>query len=89
MQQKVKIERLSFADGIISDSSAVATPEGVVLRACNFDIQPNGAAHLRPPLRRESSSLPLFSGAATGEQYAMVWDSPDGDTTKQFVIAQV
>lgn len=89
MQPKVKIERLSFADGIISDSSQVATPEGVVLRACNFDVQSNGAAHLRPPLRRESSSLPLFAGAATGQQYATVWDSPDGDTTKQFVIVQV
>ena len=85
--QKPKIERLSFADGIISDASAVATPEGVVLRSCNFDLQPNGAAHLRPPLRREGSNK-LYSGANTGKQYAFVWDAPDG-ANGQFVLAQV
>lgn len=81
-----KLEQVSFAQGIISDASPVATPEGAILRACNYDIQKNGAAYLRPPLRREG--VTLFASAA-GASYCYVWDAPDGDTTKQFVICQV
>lgn len=81
-----KLEQVSFAQGIISDASPVATPEGAILRACNYDIQKNGSAFLRPPLRREG--VTAFASAA-GTQYAYVWDAPDGDTTKQLLVMQV
>jgi hypothetical protein len=86
MKPKTSLDFTNFRDGVLSDTSQVNSPNGVLLRACNFDLQLNGGARLRPPLRREGAAL---FASASGDARGFVWDSPDGDTGTQFVITQV